>query len=198
MNTSYFFQCTLFFPTNVTNCNIPCDLTGCTTEVHKSMNCPVWVCSAIETTTTTTTSSSTTSSSTTSSSTTSSSTTSIQTTTTSMTSTMKTTTTPVPNSAYEISIVANFLLAVVIFALILFLIWYWRKKQRQTQVERSQNLPLNPLIPNTHFSLDETSPLISNQSESNNPFVQIPINDNSEVPERNSFSNFFRKFFRRQ
>jgi hypothetical protein len=44
-------RCTIFLHTNVTNCQIPCNLDGCKTEIHHFMNCPIWECSSHTTTT---------------------------------------------------------------------------------------------------------------------------------------------------
>jgi hypothetical protein len=32
--------CVLVLPTNVTNCNIPCEMSGCKTEIHHLISCP--------------------------------------------------------------------------------------------------------------------------------------------------------------
>jgi hypothetical protein len=32
--------CVLVLPTNVTNCQIPCDMSGCKTEIHHLISCP--------------------------------------------------------------------------------------------------------------------------------------------------------------
>ena len=32
--------CILILPTNVTNCQIPCDMSGCETEIHHLISCP--------------------------------------------------------------------------------------------------------------------------------------------------------------
>jgi hypothetical protein len=37
-------KCVLFLHTNNTDCEIPCKLDGCDTEVHSFMNCPIWEC----------------------------------------------------------------------------------------------------------------------------------------------------------
>ena len=53
-------NCVIYLHSNNTNCNIPCKLDGCKTEVHRYMNCPIWDCISTTTTTSTTTISTTT------------------------------------------------------------------------------------------------------------------------------------------
>lgn len=47
-------NCEVYLHTNNTNCNIPCELVGCETELHHFMNCPIWICHSITTPSTTT------------------------------------------------------------------------------------------------------------------------------------------------
>jgi hypothetical protein len=58
-------DCYLFLETNNTNCQIPCKLEGCETELHHFISCPVWLCEPTTTSTPKTTSSTTSSTSTT-------------------------------------------------------------------------------------------------------------------------------------
>ena len=43
--------CIVFEPTENENCSIPCKLSGCRTEMHKMVQCPVWSCEETSTTT---------------------------------------------------------------------------------------------------------------------------------------------------
>ena len=45
-------NCYLYFHTNSSSCNIPCNLEGCRKELHHSILCPIWKCHDVSTTTT--------------------------------------------------------------------------------------------------------------------------------------------------
>ena len=81
-------NCIIHLPTNISTCTIPCVMSGCKTELHHFISCPVWICSPITTTSTTQSTTSTSSSSTTTTKSTTSSTSSS----TKTTSTLSTTT----------------------------------------------------------------------------------------------------------
>jgi hypothetical protein len=50
----YVDKCTIFLHTpNKTDCQIPCKLSGCKTEIHHFMTCPIWECNSYTTTTST-------------------------------------------------------------------------------------------------------------------------------------------------
>ncbi len=51
---TYSFQqvCKTYLPTNNTECIIPCKQTGCHFEIHKMVECPLWVCEKHSTTST--------------------------------------------------------------------------------------------------------------------------------------------------
>ncbi len=83
-------SCTIYIPTNNTDCNIPCTTSGCRKEIHHLISCPTWYCTPHSTTTSTST---TTKSTTTSSATTTSKSTTLPST-TATTSTTPTTTLP--------------------------------------------------------------------------------------------------------
>jgi hypothetical protein len=48
-------NCIIYLETNQTQCNIPCLMTGCKTEVHHFTMCPLWICNEKPTTSTTST-----------------------------------------------------------------------------------------------------------------------------------------------
>jgi hypothetical protein len=53
-------SCIIYLKTNHSQCNIPCVMNGCKTEIHHFIMCPIWICDEKITTSTTTSSTTTT------------------------------------------------------------------------------------------------------------------------------------------
>ena len=166
-------QCKIPLPTNNSMCNIPCEVSGCDVTVHHYMNCPIWTCSPIQSTTasasTTTVASTTTESFTTSDPT-------------------RSTTTPYPEpqSHFNFSIFLN-----VIFALILFAFLAFYTLGRYQKYRRSQNydIPMQNLeaqgsslmIPTeTEPLINQESTFVSQENTIDDPLVDIPLNERNE------------------
>ena len=91
LETQLVQNCIYYLHTNNSNCDIPCKLEGCKTELHHFIMCPIWTCEDKSTTTSTTSTS-------TSSTKTTTKTTTIATTTLSTTTPMTTLSTTTPES----------------------------------------------------------------------------------------------------
>jgi hypothetical protein len=170
-------NCIIYLHSNNTNCKIPCDLSGCRTEMHHFMNCPIWQCTFYPNTSTTTTTT---------------------------TSIPDFTTTngpnPFPPQSHD-SILYSSLLINVIFVLgLLFLAFQKLKKWHRSRNARISVQRRSPVLENDHpyFSVaTEDSNSDSNESPTANQqsgevvgeFVQILTNDRNVPILQNSLTS---------
>ena len=136
-------DCEIALETNNTQCTIPCLMTGCETELHHFIACPIWSCEPFTTSTKSTTS-------------TTFSTTTTNTKTTSSTTTQRPKPNPYPPNNMSALIYTSIVINIVFFAILsAFIVVKLRSRISSFLARRRE--PGNDLNPNRYFSLGDSS-----------------------------------------
>ena len=194
-------DCYVYLYTNDTNCDIPCQVSGCQKELHHFISCPIWTCNDLTTTLSTSTSS------TTARKTTSGTTTTSASTTTTIPDSPTTLIPPFPSFDHPGYLYSSIVLNAFLFLCIIYMLLKKCKKaiarrirnfrNRNTQgyqnvdqsnegrtppIVRNQPRQFLPLAPN-HDHLFVLDDLESELDSENSPLLRrVPVSSSPRVP----------------